>query len=89
MCMCSFFMFFLVASRRALAFQTATVGASSSAALSLLPIDRNARITVRVSIRQERARSGLDSRVPGNSPELAQPIYGEITALSERECVVY
>jgi hypothetical protein len=41
---------FLVAARRALAFQTATVGASSSAALSLLPIDRNARITVRVFV---------------------------------------
>jgi hypothetical protein len=32
--------FFFVAARRALAFQTATVGASSSAALSLLTIDR-------------------------------------------------
>ena len=41
------YMFFLVAARRALAFQTATVGASSSAALSLLPIDRNARIISR------------------------------------------
>ena len=81
-------MFFLVAARRALAFQTATVGASSSAALSLLPIDRNARITVRVSIRQERARSGLDSRVPGNSPELAQTISGEITALSDHSSSV-
>ena len=38
---------FLLAARSALAYQTQPVGGSSSMALSLLPIDRNARITVR------------------------------------------
>ena len=61
------YMFFLVAARRALAFQTATVGASSSAALSLLPIDRNARITVRVFV----FLSGRRGPVPGRIRECA------------------
>ena len=41
---------------------------------------------IRVSIRGP--VSGPDARVPGNSPELAQPISGEITALSDHSSSV-
>jgi hypothetical protein len=55
--------FFLVAAHKALAFQTTTVGASSSAALSLLPIDRNTRITVRVFVFLSGSRGPIPSRI--------------------------
>jgi hypothetical protein len=48
----------------------------------------DARITVRVFVSGEGPfRAGYES-VPGNSPELAQPMSGEITALSDHSSSV-